>query len=231
MFFYDKERKLRSIRRRNGGKPIMINLFFLKTNSFTSLIVRNCGLVLLLIVLQICGCQNYDDRTKLKEIQDKHTPLWSVKALEANKYTGATINYENTINQRPPFYNGSMPLKFESTNEFYPVPGFPDIPLVYRFDSHENYFIYHDMRLVGVMAIQDKMRLAEAGIKNVSVNGKNAIIMEEFHYDDIKLTYMAQSEIDPNNGKKIKEFVSYGNKKQEFFFIIPMGQVPLLVNK
>ena len=172
-------------------------------------------------------------RSEAEEIEEEQakTPIWSITDLEVEKLNGEDIYisiYERTIYERPPFYNGSMPLIFEigylpgglSGNTYS-----SEKPLFYDFGDFVTYFIYDNGLIVGAQTYDKEGHLiAEVGNIYFYITEKNeqGIEMEEFHYmSGGELVFKCKSQINPYISMKIKETEKIGVKPRDYYFVWP----------
>ncbi|MFW6173943.1 MAG: hypothetical protein ACOC5T_09380, partial [Elusimicrobiota bacterium] len=155
------------------------------------------------------------------------TPIWNETDLELEKLKEDSIFvYGKKIeNKKPPYYRGSMPLKFKVG---YPPGGTPgttysERPLFYNFGDFVNYFIYKGSIIVGSQTYKKDNLVAEARVTNFTTEeGLPIALIEEFHYEDGKAVYKCESTIDLRNGLKTDERKVAGKKINEYYFIWPI---------
>ena len=143
-----------------------------------------------------------------EELQYKW-PIWKPEDLAINKHNGMVAKYHHELNLKPKFYNGKMPLEYESSQSLAEMSLGMGLSRYYSFDFSDfsNYFIYDAFTLEGVVAVDNnKHMVAEAKITYVPAeNGFAKIQMEEYHYADGLLVYHCMSQVDNSTGAKISE--------------------------
>ncbi len=176
-----------------------------------------------------CSKENKVQEKASSIIVQGKLPLWSSDDLEINKLGGNGYVYDVQVFQKPPFYNGKMPLEYEilKTPDYGGFSGGLSKALVNRFKDFSNYFIYDGFSLVGAVAVNnDKLLLAEARvIPYIQKEGEPYSFerqAEEFHYDNGLLTFHCVSGFDDLGFKK-EEKQAAGKKKKDYFFIMPLG--------
>lgn len=187
-------------------------------------------LLLTIIFFSSCISQN-GQNNQLEQIK---TPIWTKNDLEIIKMGEADLTGRNvTIYVKPPFYNGTMPLKITSMKNIL-LPNSIEPIIVHDFGDFINLFIYEKKEnlqflLIGVQTYpspnsgKPNNPIAEAKISYVN-EGKRIVEMEEFHYGtDGKLLFYSKSEIDPSECHKIKEKETKGKKIHDYYFILPVG--------
>ncbi|MFH1307327.1 MAG: hypothetical protein ABIH72_00565 [archaeon] len=168
-----------------------------------------------------------------EELQDQW-PIWKPADLEVNNYKGPALVYDNTLNIKPDFYKGSMPLQYKSSQT--PGMGFmtgTSKIIKHEFKDFSNYFIYEAVFLAGVVAVDNSNTMvAEARLKGFEKkdmeNGGYIPIaeVEEFHYRDGFLAFHCISRFETSTGIKQEETNCSGKKQRDYFFIIPLGISP-----
>ena len=159
-------------------------------------------------------------------------PTWGRADLEVEKLNGQEIYiYDVTRDgEKPPFYNGSMPLRFSVGYPPGGPPGFAysqERPLFHDFDDFVNLFIYRGPVIVGAQTY-DKENHLLAEISNihyfVKEGNKQGMEIEEVHYGpNGQIVFKCTSEIDYYAGIKISEREKVGKKLREYYFIWPSG--------
>ena len=161
-----------------------------------------------------------------KELQSEW-PIWKQSELEINKYKGTAVSYDITLNEKPAFYTGSMPLQYVNESEFRGGGmDFGKTYLKFKFPGFTDYFVYNDMLVSGAVAVDNNNSLvAEAKITYEQDASTHRLKpkMEEFQYSNGLLVYHCLSEIDSNMGFKTSESEQSGKKQGDYFFILPMG--------
>jgi hypothetical protein len=153
-------------------------------------------------------------------------PIWKPEDLEINKQHGPAAVYNSTLNLRPMFYNGRMPLEYKSSQSASGMGRGLNRYYSFNFGDFSNYFIYDDLAsLEGIVAVDNANHMvAEAKVTYIPVeNGFAKIQMEEFHYADGLLVYHCMSQVDNGTGAKISESDRSGRKIKDYFFILPVG--------
>lgn len=163
--------------------------------------------------------------------------LWSKRDMEKTRSLvvsmgGINMRYTITQLKKPPFYNGSMPLKFESyvMNMGGGMTGLDTIKLCYDFGGWRNVFIYeNEISLIqslpeGAVAFDNKTGriLAECKVmKLLDSDGQlSGFEILETHYNkDGKAIYSGTFEASFPEGYKVKELQSQGKKEKEYFFL------------
>jgi hypothetical protein len=153
------------------------------------------------------------------------TPIWEEDDLESLE---DALAYEVTLHERPPFYEGPMPLTFEDGKNV--GLGFHGtmITLYQIFDGWANLFIYADFALkirgvaTGAITVDDSgWLLAEARLTQV-IEGEG-IEIEEIHYTpDGRVQFRCKSQIDFGMGFKNAESEATGTKEKDYYFIWPV---------
>lgn len=181
------------------------------------------------------------------ELRKIKTPIWSKDAIQPPQR--AVLEFQTTISPRPPFYKGSMPLKFKGGEEVYASNMMA--ALYCDFEGFRNTFIYLDviMRFSGIAegartTDSSGRLLAEARLTRrpfsaewgpvpkrtePSISDKKKqvkeIEIEEFHYDkNGKLIFKCISQIDFATGVKQKEYKAIGKKQSDYYFVWPVGK-------
>ena len=187
--------------------------------------------IMLSVIPLFSGCENQEHKRQLEQIQAESYPLWHHTDLELNKYKGAALVYNHTLNMEPKYYDGSMPLEYKGTET--PGRGYTygsSIMLRHTFNDFSNFFIYNQTRiLTGVVAVNNLNSLVAEARLNYFVDtsqgfNQQGVEIEEFHYGrDGKLIFNCKSIIDPNDGTKQSERDIIGNKERDYFFLLPFG--------
>ena len=166
------------------------------------------------------------------ELEKIKTPIWSDEVIKKQeKGDKNVIVYGRNIFEKPPFYDGPLPLTF-MLGRFAASYGVGR-DIIHNFKNFVNIFIYIDRsnkskgipngaRTVGT---GNKM-LAEARLLQLprdATKQPQQIEIEEFHYDaDGKLKFKCKSKIDFSSGFKIGETEATGKKTEEYYFIWPV---------
>jgi hypothetical protein len=137
------------------------------------------------------------------------------------------LDVEVIIYQKPPFYRGSMPLKFISRKQF--VGPNSTITLEHRHAEWTNTYRYEDPVLFysGIATEsrttdkEDKV-LATARLSRL-IKGQG-IEIEEIHYNtDGQVVFKCTSTIDFGIGFKKTEDVTFGKKQNDYYFVWPVS--------
>ena len=199
----------------------------MKRKNIASLI----AIVAIAAAVMFVGCVEKETPTSSTLLEIK-TPIWNITDLETEKQKGEKVYiYKVEIKgERPPFYKGSMPLRFKVG---YPPGGTPggsiyskERPLYYDFGDFANYFVYYKGSIVGGAQTYDNEGHLVAEVSNIyfftTEENEQGIEIEELHYrPDGKLVFKCKSQIDPYEGLKIKETEKIGRKLRDYYFIWP----------
>ncbi len=152
-------------------------------------------------------------------------PIWQESDTEYEKLKGQTefLVYDVERSKRPPFYNGPIPLKFESA-ERRRAPN--DVQAIaHKFDGFANFFIYQDhVVFIGARTYgPGNELLAEMRLRYFVKGNTQGIEAEEFHYKGGQLVFTCKSEFDFYSGEKISEKDMTGKKTTDYYFILPLG--------
>lgn len=170
--------------------------------------------------------------------RDKADRLWTDaefskgEAITKEALNGGppVMSKQKSINVRPPFYKGKLPLTY-AVKEW----GYPGIHVTLSMDFTEwsNEFIYLDINKKNyVMAngARAKERIsgrvvAEAKLIDPFIGTPRPILVEEFHYgEDGKAIFKCKSYFNKDTGFKESETTILGRKVRDYFLIWPMGQ-------
>lgn len=163
-------------------------------------------------------------------------PLWSQDDITSlnGKMRGYSVSiYNETYYQKPPFYNGKMPIEimtaFDDYGDFLFIV-FDDFIVMYVYDD---IVLSYDGIPNGAMVMgRDENPIPRAEAKIISEirdneNGNRAVDILEIHYDKYdNAIYNAKSTIEwieGDRGYKTEEYWSAGTKKEEYFFMYPLG--------
>jgi len=157
------------------------------------------------------------------------TPIWSEDDL--GKQESAILLYETTVQMKPPFYKGSMPISFVAGKKPMAVGEMTNA--YFDFGDFSNDFVYLDpaMQFSGiaqgaVTTDRSGRLLAEARmVRLLSDKGNQfqGIEIEEFHYNkDGGLVFTCTSTIDFPQGFKQSESNVLGKKQRDYYFIWPV---------
>lgn len=202
----------------NNSTP-NLNSSFQKPQSLGKILVAYSTIGILFfvntsILLFLSGC---DKRPAARQSK----PTWTIADLEINKYKGTAVVYIHKLNDRPPFYKGSMPLSFKGT-ETPQVSYYSTTMLMYEFKNFKLYFVYEGSILSGAVAVNnDDTLIGEAKFNLSESSREKGIFMEEIHFHNGVTTFRCISKLDPDTGYKISESNREGRKKKDYFFIIP----------
>lgn len=188
----------------------------------------------------------FSSKGQESELRKIKTPIWSKDAIQPPQRT--VLEFQATMSSSPPFYKGSMPLKFKGSVELYARD--MKAPLYCDFEGFRNTFIYLDviMRFSGIAegartTDSSGRLLAEARLtrrpfstewgpvpnrSEPSLSEKKkqvkVIEIEEFHYDKGgKLIFKCISQIEFATGVKQKESNAIGKKQSDYYFVWPVG--------
>jgi hypothetical protein len=163
--------------------------------------------------------------------------LWTDSEFEKGKQLmrqlpeslGPVVSHEITINIAPPFYKGSLPLKFQDRVIETHGPGVNfRVTFIMNFGEWYNQFIYLDLDTKnyalanGARSIElpTGLVLAEAKLIDPSIGTDKPAVVEEWHYDKQgRVIFKCKSYFDIGTGFKVSETKSFGVKDKEYFFI------------
>lgn len=147
-------------------------------------------------------------------------------AKEAQK-EGPVIVYEHTIQQRPPFYKGPMPLHFKAGKRPFAMNEM--ITLYHAFDGWKNIFDYTNPSLAfsGIAdhakTVDDYGRvIAEARLVRI-LKGQGVEIEETHYTSNGKIQFKCRSQFDFGIGFKRSEYDAKGTKERDYYFIWPVS--------
>lgn len=156
-------------------------------------------------------------------------PIWSEKQVKASTENKGLV-YEVSVMQKPAFYDGEMPLKYESFQSV-PMGGYMSFDQIYAhsYESFTNVFIYEEgFSIVGAATFDKQGNLvAEARVnyfikKEKDGGPSQGIELEEFHYgEDGSVIFKCKSKIQEGIGFKVKESKAEGKKEKDYYFIWP----------
>jgi hypothetical protein len=181
--------------------------------------------VICFIVSSSCSAQAIQD-PRLVQIK---APVWTEDQLAVNNNATEIYTYNVDIPVKPPYYQGSLPLKYKGgyLPEGYFAAGTSfDFPLFFDFGNYKIYFVYTGTPSpVGAQVYDDNNHLlaevSKATIK-VDQNNERQIEIEEIHYgQDGNAIFMCKSTIQDHTGFKIGETDVVGKKTHEYFVIWP----------
>ena len=154
------------------------------------------------------------------------TPFWTYD-LSEEPQSGFFL-YQTTIHQKPPFFNGSIPLVFTERRGVSGSSG-RFISYSFRFEAFRNHFIYKNpnYRFSGlaegaITYTGTNLKRAEARVTKPN-SGNDSLEIEEIHYgDDQKPVFYCKSEISYRTGFKVREYEAKGTKSADYFFMWPV---------
>jgi len=193
-----------------------------------ALILTGAAIIAGSSILSCKSDERYPPDPKNRVNIDAPYPIWNLDQVDVLNTKQSLVMYSVTLNERPPFYKGDMPLEYdrvETPGRGY-LYGSPKI-LTQEFNDFKNLFVYNGPILNGVVTIdKDRIMVAEGKFsyfakeleKGVHAQGIN---LEEFHYDRGQLIFHCNSDINPIDGYKLKEKNVQGKKQKEYYFILP----------
>lgn len=145
-----------------------------------------------------------------------------VKTTERMGEEGGVFIYKETIYLKPPFYEGSVPLVYEAGRGG--VMG--GIVYWHKFDGWRNQFSYNDVMSLETIEARNSggKLLAKAELVEVQTSMRR-MIYRETHYgvqETVQFVCLSQYEAG-GTGFKLKEDVVRGEKKREYFFLLPLS--------
>lgn len=178
-----------------------------------------------LLLVGITACS----REEPVKMPDGTTPFWKSSDLEVSKLKEGESEYQYavTTENKPPFYDGVMPLEYRVA---YPPRGLPgyalqsEIRLYFEFREFRTYFIYDGPILMGARATDNEGNVvAEARLRYfVSEDQTQGIEAEEVHYEaGGQPAFHCKSIIEASSGHKVNEKDKEGRKRRDYFFIWP----------
>lgn len=137
------------------------------------------------------------------------------------------FQYKQTLNLKPPFYDGSMPLVFVSAKK---AIGQSEMIIIFQdFGKFKNTFTYNDVALK-YSGVADGARTTDpsgallADAKLVKLIKGEGIHIEERHYGpDGKVTFRCISLIHFRDGFKKEEMNVEGKKQKDYYFLWPVN--------
>ncbi len=175
----------------------------------------------LLLAIVPAGCAPAPETISV----DEEVPIWEVSDTELAKLPEDTqlLSYTVEFYQQPPYYKGSEPLSYDSMKLDMGFGLMEEI--IAEYDSFTNLFIYDPaFTLAGAQSydlggnIVAEIRLTYfPGEVNRNPEGT------EYHYQDGHLIFTCTSEFDFATGEKISEKDVQGEKKTDYYFILPLG--------
>ena len=144
-----------------------------------------------------------------------HIPLADISEAQS----GVLVSVD-TLYEKPPFYNGRMPLQYRSGS--IPVPPSSGVVLWYRFDDYRIEFKYG--ALVESAAAKDASGHLLAKLKFVDLKGQRARFRETHYASDGSVEFECLSTFVPKSGQlafKMEESEQKGKKRREYFFMLP----------
>jgi hypothetical protein len=173
----------------------------------------------------ISGC-----KPSVSEELQQMWPIWKQDDLEINKSSGNAVQYTHELNLRPKYYNGKMPLVYNSKQPLSGMAmgmgGGAGIFYAHEFDDFSNYFVYDGILLKGIVTVDKSKTMAAEARFEWQTDSKSGFYrpkMEEFHYSGGKLIFHCKSEMDYDTGTKTSESEQSGSKHRDYFFILPFG--------
>jgi hypothetical protein len=134
-----------------------------------------------------------------------------------------------TLYQKPPFYEGPIPLEFESGKKPSIGMGLGSPTIINVFDEWMTIFDYADtsFEVSGIATCALTLSklgqlLAEARFEKL-VEGTGIIILEVHYNEDGSVRFWCKSEIDFDLGFKIREMEAHGTKREDYYFIWPVS--------
>jgi len=198
------------------------------------------GVIVLMPFLACCILSSCNQQSGASGIDVEY--LWTKEDLQAmekraNNYGGLNLSYEVTLQLKPPFYKGPMPLKYVSTSKNLGggmMSGLSSTILVHYFDTWRNLFIYKDTTSMvyglpdGAIAVdnEDDYLLAECKVIKQLNKGQRLSGFEliENHYNSQgDAIFQSRFEVDFHKGFKVRELETRGKKEKEYFFLWPTG--------
>lgn len=171
------------------------------------------------------------------QTQKKTEPFWSDEEFaKGRKLTyrilagSPMLVMEQTVYERPPFYDGPMPLKFFTTKDTGSSSPGQSVTFSSNFRAWTNEFIYLELNTKnyalanGARAIESKFSrvLAEAKMLEPFIGTTKPIIVEERHFGaDGKVIFKCKAHFDKHSGFKLTEDEVSGKKVRDYFFIWP----------
>jgi len=146
-------------------------------------------------------------------------PLWAADNL--GWHTNQFTTYSHTLERKPPFFSGAMPLEYTAGQSAGGVLFFHD------FGGFRNQFKLNDALIViGARTIDGNGRLlAEARARYYVKGIEQGIELEEFHYDKAgAVTFKCKSDVDGGTGFKVDEKEKIGKKDKDYYFLWPTRQ-------
>lgn len=155
--------------------------------------------------------------------------IWEKTDLAITKYAGSEkVRDKVTIfNIKPPFYNGTEPLRILMKTISTGISGI-DMIVSNEFDNFVNLFVYENPVTIKGTQTYDKRGnlLAESSLEYppaAVINTQDAhFYLHEVHYGkNGNIIFKARSELD-KLGMKIKEAETEGKKEKEYYFFFPL---------
>lgn len=166
--------------------------------------------------------------TQENKLEQIKTPFWNKTAPE--QYKQEKFNFYDTTlrGEKPPFYQGSMPLSYRAAYLPGGEPGYTfriGQPIFYSFVEFTNYFVYRGPLIVGSQTYDRQERLL-AEVTNIIyfIDGnKQGMKIEEIHYGtNGRPMFTSRSQVNTDNGFKMKETEATGKKSRDYYFIWPV---------
>jgi hypothetical protein len=142
------------------------------------------------------------------------------------------VTTENTVFIKPPFYSGTLPLKYLAKNIAMFGGSFGstgNIPLFQEFPEWKTFFLYVDTKSFlfsipdGAVTIDSKTHHIVAEAKTLGIIKGSGVEIEEYHYDEGgNLIFECTSKIDFGGNFKTQEKVKKGKKIKDYYFLFPV---------
>jgi len=181
-----------------------------------------------LSLLLLSSCKSQDPA-----LSGLKTPMWSEDVVR--KQPQAALTYETTLQMKPPFFTGSMPLQFTAGKALQGFDPSEMTNVYFDFGDFRNTFIYVDPRMLysgmaegAVTADSSGRLLAEARLLRMLPEGGGqlqALEIEEYQYKDGKVVFRCKSKFDFPMGFKQSESEAVGKKQRDYYFIWPVANM------
>jgi hypothetical protein len=142
------------------------------------------------------------------------------------------LTTDNTVYIKPPFYSGTLPLKYldKSISLFGGSHSSTEkIPLVQEFPEWKTFFLYTSEKSFifsipdGAISIDHKANRIVAEAKTLGIIKGSGVEIEEYHYDEGgNLIFQCTSKIDFGSNFKTQEKVKTGDKLKDYYFMFPV---------
>lgn len=154
------------------------------------------------------------------------TYIWSQDQLATNQNDFPVEKLIFTQHQTPPYYDGPQPLTFARFREMQFSTSSIEIIYADEFENFTNFYVYEGIFLIGVQTYQNNAVVAEARLEYFPEDEMlrpEKVILGEVQYDSSgKISFTAKSEIDFITSLKVKELESEGQRKDEYYFLVPL---------